>query len=125
MYNNKNIFFYFRFQYVKTLVTSGLAFNMVLVRDKKKLLDLQYYRSTVYFLITKPHNSDRESSTSSIDVAAFIELTPDNDERTNALENQSQFTPHQSQGKKEEQCQKEREKRTDRRKMSSIKENEE
>ena len=57
----------------------------------------------------------------SIDAAAFLGLASDNDfKRTHW---KIKFAPHQSQGKKEEQCQKEKERRrTDRRKKSSIKE---
>ena len=64
---------------------------------------------------------DCESSTSLID-AAFIKLTSDNDKRTERIE-KIKFAPTKSQGKKKEQCQKEKERRrADRRKMSNIKE---
>ena len=58
---------------------------------------------------------DRESSTSLID-AAFIELTSDNEKRTERT-GKSKSHHTKSQGKKEEQCQKEKERRrADRRK---------
>ena len=72
-----------------------------------------------FFLIIHHLELVRVSSTSLID-AAFIKLTSDNDERTERT-GKLKFAPLQSQGKKEEQCQKEKERRrADRRTMLSI-----